>query len=165
MSSGNKATKRGIKEKEAPDMLSATKGQVGETSEGFWQSLGTGFTQPLHPGYTQQLKLEPLEKYSRQRRPRVRAWLMQEELYLRLSHFSVEDWVEIAALRLDGAAVTWANALLLEVSEGKRMPYVWEEFHRHMIARFESFTENEEAQRELRELCRTRRVAGCTTKF
>ena len=64
----------------------------------------------------------------------------------------MEDWVEIAALRLDGAAATWANALLLEVSEGKRMPYTWEEFCRHMIACFEPVTENEEARWELREL-------------
>ena len=47
-----------FKEKEVPDMLLATKGQVGETSEGFRQSLGTGFTQPIHPSYTHQLKLE-----------------------------------------------------------------------------------------------------------
>ena len=146
-------------------MLSATKGQVGETSEGFRQSLGTGFTQPIHPSYTQQLKLEPSAKYSGQRRLGVRAWLMQEERYLRLSRFSMEDWVEIVALRLDGAAGTWANALLLEVSESKRMPYTWDEFHTRMIPRFESVIKNEEAQRELRELCRTRRVAGCTTKF
>ena len=77
----------------------------------------------------------------------------------------MEDWVEIAALRLDGAAATWANALLLEVSERKRMPYTWDEFRTHMIARFEFVTENEEARRELRELHQTRRVAGYTTKF
>ena len=64
----------------------------------------------------------------------------------------MDNWVEIAALRLDGVAVTWANALLLEVSEGKRMPDTWEEFRRHIIARFESVTKNEEARRELREL-------------
>ena len=74
-------------------------------------------------------------------------------------------WAEIAALRLDRAAATWANALRLEVSEGKRMPYTWEEFRRHMIARFESVTENEEARRELRELRQTGRVAGYTAKF
>ena len=34
-----------------------------------------------------------------------------------------------------------------------------------MIARFESVTENEEAQRELRELRQTGRIAGYTTKF
>ena len=77
----------------------------------------------------------------------------------------MEDWVEITALRLDGVAATWANAFLLEVSEGKRMPYTWEEFHRHMIAHFESVTENEEAQRELRELCQTGRAVGYTAKF
>ena len=71
-----------FKEKEAPDMLSATKGQVGEISEGYWKILGTRFTQPIHPGYTQQLKLEPPAKYSGQRPPGVRAWLMQEERYL-----------------------------------------------------------------------------------
>ena len=77
----------------------------------------------------------------------------------------MEDWVEIAALRLDGVAVTWANALLLEVSEGERMPYTWEEFCRHMIARFASFIENEEARRELRELHQIGRLAGCIAKF
>ena len=77
---------------------------------------------------------------------------MQEERYLRLSRFFVEDWVEIAALRLDGVAATWANALFLEVSEGKRMPYTWEEFDRHRIAHFESVTENEEARWDLRDL-------------
>ena len=35
----------------------------------------------------------------------------------------------------------------------------------HMIAHFESSTENEEVQRELRELRQTRRVAGYTAKF
>ena len=77
----------------------------------------------------------------------------------------MEDWVEIATLRLDGVAVTWANALFLEASEGKRMPYTWEEFHRHIIARFESINENEEARRELRELRQIGRVVGYTTKF
>ena len=72
----------------------------------------------------------------------------------------MEYWVEIVALRLYGAAATWANALLLEVYEGKRMPYTWEEFHRHMIARFEFVTENEEARCELRELCQVGRVVG-----
>ena len=56
-------------------------------------------------------------------------------------------------MRLDGAATTWANALLLEISEKKRMPYTWDEFRIHMIARFKPVIENEEAQRELRELC------------
>ena len=68
-------------------------------------------------------------------------------------------------MRLDGAAATWANALILEVSEGKRMPYTWEEFRRHMIARFESVTKNEEARRELRELHQTGRVASYIAKF
>ena len=48
-------------------------------------------------------------------------------------------------MRLDGAIATWANALLLEVSERKRMPYTWDEFYTHMITRFEFVTENEEA--------------------
>ena len=62
----------------------------------------------------------------------------------------MEDWVEIVALRLDGAAATWANVLLLEVSKRKRMPYTWDEFRTHMIAHFGAITENEEAPRELR---------------
>ena len=90
---------------------------------------------------------------------------MQEEWYLQLSRLFVEDWVEIVALRLDGAGATWANGLLLEVSERKRMPCTWNEFHTYMIARFESITENEEAWRELRELPQTRRVVGYIAKF
>ena len=74
--------------------------------------------------------------------------------------FFAEDWVEIATLRMDGAAATWANALLLEVFERKRMPCTWDEFCTHMITCFESVTENEEAWRELRELHHTRRVAS-----
>lgn len=61
--------------------------------------------------------------------------------------------------------MTWANALLLEVSEGKRAPYMWDEFHMRMIARFESITKNEEVHKELRELCQIARVVGYTTKF
>ena len=90
---------------------------------------------------------------------------MQEERYLRLSRFSVEDCVDIVALRLDGLAATWANAQLLEVSKRKRMPYIWDEFHTHMIAHFESITDNEEVRRELREVCQTRRVASYRAKF
>ena len=77
----------------------------------------------------------------------------------------MEDWVEIAALRLDGVVATSANALLLEVSERKRMPYTWDEFHTHMIAGFESITENEEVQWELKELRQTKRVASYIAKF
>ena len=45
------------------------------------------------------------------------------------------------------------------------MSYTWEDFRRHMIACFESVTENEEAQRELRKLRQAGRVAGYTAKF
>ena len=45
------------------------------------------------------------------------------------------------------------------------MQYTWDEFREHMIARFDSTTENEEARWELRELRQTRRVVGYTTKF
>lgn len=76
---------------------------------------------------------------------------MKGEWYLRLSHFSDEDWIEIATLQIDGATSIWANAPLLEGSEGKRAPYTWDEFHTRIIAPFEFFTENEEARKELRE--------------
>ena len=33
------------------------------------------------------------------------------------------------------------------------MPNMWDEFHTHVIAHFETITENEEAWRELRESC------------
>ena len=90
---------------------------------------------------------------------------MQEEWYLQLSRFSMEDWVEIVALRLNGAAATWANTLLLEVSEKKRVPYTREEFCTQMMTRFQSVTETKEARQELRELRQTRRIADYIAKF
>lgn len=68
-------------------------------------------------------------------------------------------------LRLDGAAATWANALLMEVSERKRVPYTWGEFCTKIIARFEFVTKNEEARWELKELCQSGKAAGYTAKF
>ena len=146
-------------------ICSTTMEPKGKTNERVQQTMGTGFTQPIHRGHPHQLKLEPPVKYLGQRRLGVQAWLMKQEWYLRLSRFSMEEWVEIAALRLDGAAATWAKALLLEVSEKKRMPYTWAEFRTHTIARFESVTKNEEVRWELRKLCQTRRVVGYTTKL
>ena len=89
---------------------------------------------------------------------------MQEEWYLRLSRFSVEHWVEIATFEVGWGGSDLGQCLTLgSPPKGKWMPYAWEEFRRHMIARF--VTENKEARWELRELRQTRRVAGCTTKF
>lgn len=90
---------------------------------------------------------------------------MQEEWYLCLSRFFEEDEVEITTLRMDGAGSTWANALRLEVLEGKSAPYMWEEFHTRMISRFESVTKNEETCKELRELHQIGRVARYMAKF
>ena len=167
LSSGNRAAKYGIQGKEVPDTLSATKGLVGETSEGYQQSLGTGFTHPIHPSYTQQLKLEPPAKYSGQR-GRSRGTGLVNARRNGISDWAVFLWRTGSRLLLWG----WMGRqrpgpmrLLLEVFEGKRMPYTWDEFRTRMIARFESVTENEEARRELRELHQTRRVAGYTTKF
>ena len=41
---GTGAPSMAFKEKEVPNTFLATRGPVGETSEGFWQSLGTRFT-------------------------------------------------------------------------------------------------------------------------
>ena len=68
---GTMSLSMAFKEREVPDTFSETKGPVGETNEGFWQSLGARFTQPIPLGYTQQLKLDPPLKYSGQRRPGV----------------------------------------------------------------------------------------------
>ena len=65
------------------------------------------------------------------------------------------------AMRVDGAASSWVNAMLQEVADGRRQAFkTWGQFKVAMIHRSESITETEDARRQLRALKQTGRVSG-----
>ena len=51
-------------------------------------------------------KLDPPPRFNGGKQPGVRAWLQSVERWLRLQHFRVEEWVDIVATRLEGAALS-----------------------------------------------------------
>ena len=58
------------------------------------------------------IKLEAPPRYSGKRQPGVRVWLTQMERYIRLMRYSPSDWLDIVAMRVEGAANSWVNAVL-----------------------------------------------------
>lgn len=63
------------------------------------------------PSLPRQPKLNAPPKSLGQYRPGVGDLLMQMEHYMCLSLFPADDWAEIAVLRCDGAAATWASSV------------------------------------------------------
>ena len=51
-----------------------------------------------------QRKLEVPPRYSRKRQAGVRVWLTQMEQYMWLMQYSLSDWLDIVAMRVEGAA-------------------------------------------------------------
>ena len=107
-----------------------------------------------------QMKLDAPPRYSGGRRPRPRVWLSQMERFIRLMKYPVTDWLDVVAMRVDGAANSWMNAQLAQIERGQRQRFLdWDDFHAVMIAVFEPVTEIEEARKQLRALRQTGRVA------
>ena len=113
-----------------------------------------------------QVKIEAPPRYSGKRQPSVRVWLTQMERYMRLMRYSPSDWLDIVAMRVEGAASSWVNAVLQDVAAGRRAAFLtWRQFTQAMIHRFEPVTETEEARKQLRALRQTGRVSGYIQKF
>ena len=113
-----------------------------------------------------QMKLEAPPRYSGKKQPSVRTWLNQMERYMRLMKYNPTDWLDVVAMRVDGAASSWVNAVLQEVADGRRQEFrTWGHFKVAMIHRFESITETEDARRQLRALKQTGRVSGYIQRF
>ena len=75
------------------------------------------------------VKLDPPPRFNGRKQPGVRAWLQSVERWLRLQHFRGEEWVDIVATRLEGAALSWINNELPRISLGQRAPFAsWAEF-------------------------------------
>ena len=113
-----------------------------------------------------QVKIEAPPRYSGKRQPSVRVWLTQMEQYMWLMRYSPSDWLDIVAMRVEGAASSWVNAVLQDVAAGRRAAFLtWRQFMQAMIHRFEPVTEMEEAWKQVRALRQTGRVSGYIPKF
>ena len=85
---------------------------------------------------------------------------------MRLIYYAPTDWLDVVAMRVEGAASSWVNAVLQEISEGRRPVFhTWAQFRDAMVQRFEPVTEVEEVRKQLRALRQTGRVVGYVQKF
>ena len=97
------------------------------------------------------MKIETPPRYYGKRQPSVRVWLTQMECYIRLMKYSPADWLDIMAMRVEGATSSWVNAVLQDVAAGHKAAFLtWCSFTQAMIHRFEPVTEVEEARKQLR---------------
>ena len=65
-----------------------------------------------------------------------------------LMRYSPSDWLEFVAMRVEGAASSWVNAVLQNVAVGRRAAFLtWRQFTQAMIHWFELVTEMEEARK------------------
>ena len=85
---------------------------------------------------------------------------------MRLQHFRAEEWVDIVATRLEGAALSWINSELSRIQQQQRAPFAsWAEFCGQFVATFEPTTDQELARQQLKALWQTSRVAGYLHRF
>ena len=92
------------------------------------------------------MKLEAPPQYSGKRQLGARVWLTQMERYMRLMHYAPTDWLDVVAMRVEGATSSWVNVVLQEISEGCRPVFcMWAQFRGAMVQRFEPVTKIEEA--------------------
>ena len=65
------------------------------------------------------MKIEEPPRYSGKRQPSVRVWLTRMERYMRLMRYSPSNWLDIVAMRGEGAASSWVNAMLQDVAASR----------------------------------------------
>ena len=95
-----------------------------------------------HTAGVGQMKLEAPPRYSGKRQPGARVWLTQMERYMRLMRYAPTDWLDVVAMRVEGAASSWVNAVLQEISEGYRPVFrTWAQFRDAMVQRFEPWSQ------------------------
>ena len=62
--------------------------------------------------------------------------------------YSPSDWLDIVAMRVEGAASSWVNAVLQDVVASHRAAFLtWRQFTQTMIHWFEPVVETKEAQK------------------
>ena len=65
-----------------------------------------------HTARVGQMKLESPPRYSGKRQPGARVWLTQMERCMRLMRYAPTDWLNVVAMRVEGAVSSWVNAVL-----------------------------------------------------
>ena len=86
-------------------------------------TTSTGGSAPL-TATSGRVKIEAPPRYAGKRQPSVRVWLTQMERYMRLMRYSPSDWLDIVAMRVEGAASSWVNAVLQDVAAGHRAAFL-----------------------------------------
>ena len=88
--------------KESVSLVGKSTGMPATTSGGFAPyTAGVG-----------QMKLEGPPRYSGKRQSGARVWLTHMERYMRLMRYAPTNWLDAVAMRVEGAASSWVNAVL-----------------------------------------------------
>ena len=101
-----------------------------------------------HTAGVGQMKLEAPPRYSGKRQLGARVWFTQMERYMRLMRYAPTDWLDVVTMRVEGAASSWVNAVLQEISEERRPVFcTWAQFRDAMVQWFDPVTEVEEVRK------------------
>ena len=75
---------------------------------------------------------------------------------MKLNCYAPTDWLDVVAMRVEGTASSWVNAVLQDISAGCTLVFcTWAQFKEAMVQRFELVIEVKEAQKQLRALRQT----------
>ena len=56
------------------------------------------------------------------------------ERYMKLMCYAPTDWLDVLAMRVEGAASSWVNAVLQDISAGRRPVFhTWAQFKEAMV--------------------------------
>ena len=85
---------------------------------------------------------------------------------MKLMRYAPTDWLDVVAMRVEGAVNSWVNAVLQDISTGRRPVFcTWAQLKEAMVQQFELVTKVEEARKQLRALRQIGRVANYIQKF
>ena len=69
---------------------------------------------------------------------------------MKLMRYAPTDWLDVVAMRVEGAVSSWVNAVLQDISAGRRPVFhTWAQFKAGMVQQFEPVTKVEEARKQL----------------
>ena len=124
VTSGWQSKNYSIPVEESVSLVGKCTGMAGTTSGGFApQTAGVG-----------QMKLEAPPQYSGKRQPGARVWLTYMERYMKLMRYAPTDWLDVVVMRVEGAASSWVNVVLQDISVGRRLVFrTWAQFKETMV--------------------------------
>ena len=65
---------------------------------------------------------------------------------MKLMRYAPTDWLDVVAMRVEGTASSWMNAVLQDISAGRRPVFcTCAQFKEAMVQQFEPVTEAKEA--------------------